>query len=487
MTRDVSCAVRQRPRPGTPARMARGALALAVAALVAGCALPVRTERTPPALELPAGAAEAAVPSTWWTSFDDAALAALVDEALANNRDLARAAARIEQSRAALRLARADALPALNAVATTGRQRASETDAMPVGPSPYANAHRVGVQLDYELDLWGRLARGSEAAREELLAGELARETLRSALAAQVVQAYAALQSIDAQHALFERAVRAQREGLGLNRQRLDAGVIGELDIRQLEAELLANETRLPQIARARAETERALALVLGRSPRAVADPALARAAGAAAVPQAAPVPAGLPSDLLQRRPDIRAAEHRLRAAGARLDAARAAYFPAIALTATLGQGSAELGDLFEGRSLMWSVLASLTQPIWNGGRLDAQSDLAKARRQEAELDYRDTVAAAFNEARDALGARAEAEATLRNAVARERALARAAQLTALRFQGGETSRLVAIEAERDALAAAAAVAEARRALASAQADVYRALGGGWRAQAPLS
>lgn len=463
-------------------RFVRSALGLVAAALVAGCALPPRSETAPPALELPAGAAVPAVQSDWWTTFNDPALAALVTEALNANRDLARAAARIEQSRAALRLARAEALPAVNAVASSGRQRFSETDAQPVGPSPYANAHRVGIEFGYELDLWGRLARGTEAARAELLATELARDTLRSALAAQVVQAYAALQSLDAQHALFDRAVRAQREGLGLQRQRFDAGVIGELDIRQLEAELLANETRVPQIERARAETERALALVLGRSPRAVAEGPVARAADPAAVPAGAPVPEGLPSDLLQRRPDIRAAEQRLRAAGARVDAARAAYFPAIALTATLGQGSAELGDLFEGRSLMWGVLASLTQPIWNGGRLDAQSDLAKARQQEAELDYRDTVAAAFKEARDALGARTEAEVTLKNAAARERALARASQLTALRFQGGETSRLVAIEAERDALAASAAVAEARRALAAAQADVYRALGGGWRA-----
>jgi outer membrane protein, multidrug efflux system len=162
------------------------------------------------------------------------------------------------------------------------------------------------------------------------------------------------------------------------------------------------------------------------------------------------------------------------------VDIARAAYFPRIALTATLGQESAQLSKLFDGPSLIWSLAASVTQPIWGAGRLQAQSEAAQAREHIAEIDYRDSVAAAFKDARDALGARSETADSLRLAQHRSAALVKAAELTRLRYNGGESSRLQLIEAERAALAAQALVADAQRALLVAQADLYRALGGGW-------
>ncbi|HUG23747.1 efflux transporter outer membrane subunit [Piscinibacter sp.] len=461
-----------------------GLAVLAVVLLMTACAVPPRAASSAPAMELPAATPlDAGLPVNWWTSFADPQLTALVEEALNNNRDLARAAARIDQSRAALRLARAERQPSVNAAVSTGRQRVSENGSVPLGGvSPIGNDHRATVNVAYEVDLWSRLAREHDAARGELLATAYARDTLRTALAAQVVQSYATLQSLDAQYMLFERAVQAQRESLKLQHLRLDAGDIGELDIRQLEAELITNEAELPKLDRARGEAERALALVLGRTPRAVVEQGVPRATTPASVPTDVALPENLPSDLLQRRPDVQAAEARLQAAGARVDAARAAYFPSISLTAAFGRQSVELSRLTDGPSLIWSVVASLTQPIWNGGRLDAQTDLARARQREAELDYRDTVAVAFKEVRDALGARSETQQSLRNAIERERALSRAAQLTALRFNGGESSRLDLIEAERAALAAQAQMADARRAIAVAQADLYRVLGGGWEA-----
>jgi multidrug efflux system outer membrane protein len=456
---------------------------LAAAALLSACAVPPRADLSTPALELPSGAAVAPVPADWWKSFGDSQLTALVDEALQNNRDLARAVARIDQSRAALRSARADRLPSVSANLAAGRQRTSENGAIPlVGASPIGSDYRATLNVAYEVDLWSRLARTHDAAREDLLATSYARDTLRTALAAQVVQSYVALQALDTQYRLFERAVQAQRESIRLQRLRFNAGDIGELDIRQLEAELIANDAQLPKLDRARGEAERALALVLGRTPRAVVEGAVPRSTTPAAVPASVTLPEGLPSDLLQRRPDVMASEARLRAAGARVDAARAAYFPSIALTAGFGRESVELSRLTDGPSLIWSVLASVTQPIWNGGRIAAQNELAQARRREVELDYRDTVAVAFKEVRDALGARSESEISLRNAIERERALSRASQLTTLRFNGGEASRLNAIEAERAALAAQAQVADARRAVAAAQADLFRVLGGGWQA-----
>ncbi|MES2959009.1 MAG: efflux transporter outer membrane subunit [Pseudomonadota bacterium] len=458
---------------------------LALAALVAlgGCAslLPPAGQTAPPTLELPASTlASVPVATDWWTTFNDPALNALVAEALQNNRDLARAVARIDESRALLALSRSESQPSLTATVSGSRQRITETGSPLQGGSPTSSTYRARINADYEIDLWSRLAKASAAARAELLAATTTRDGLYGAIAAQVVQAYASLQAQDAQRQLFGSAVEVQRESLGLQRLRLNAGDIGELDLRQLEGELATNEAQLPRLDRARGESERALAVLLGRSPRALIEQAVARAPQPVAPPTVLAVPAGLPSDLLQHRPDVRAAEARLAAAGARVDVARAAYFPRIALSASLGQESSDLSRLFDGPSLIWNLLASATQPIWGGGRLRAQSDAERARERIAELDYRDSVANAFSDARNALGARSETAESLRLAEQRASALTRAAELTRLRHNGGESSRLQLIEAERAALSAQAQVADARRAVIAAQADLYRALGGGW-------
>ena len=458
--------------------------AAATALLMIGCATPGPgvAPVTPP--EMPATSAPVAVAPDWWKAFNDPRLDALVDEALRENRDLARAIARIDESRAALRLAQSDRWPVVSAGVSGARQRSSETGPVPLGGgSPWANDFRATLDVAYEVDLWGKYKNSSAAAREELLATEHARETLRNSLTAQVAQSYAALRSLDAQLLVFKRAVVAQREGLQLQKVRFDAGDMSELDWRQLEAELLSNEAQIPRLERALGETERALALVLARSPRAVLERNIDRVPEEAPPMVAGGVPDGLPSDLLQRRPDVMQAEAQLRAAGARVDVARAAYFPSIVLTTSLGKESGELSRLFDGPSTIFSVIASLTQPIWNAGALDARRDIALARSRQVELDYRDSVAAAFKELRDALGAHAEAQATLRLTEQRGQALGRASELTKLRFEGGVASRLDAIEAERAALNAQAQLADARRALTAAQVDVFRALGGGWTVQ----
>ncbi len=449
--------------------------------LLAGCATPGPGVSLQAPQELPATNPPIPVAPDWWTAYSDPALSTLVDEALRHNTDLARAMARIDEARALVGSARSANGPVVSANVSGNRQRFTENGRVPLGEfSPWANLFQATLDVSYEVDLWGRFASATEAARSELLASEYARDTIRIALAAQVVQSYASLRALDEQIVVYQRAVSAQREGLRLNRERFEAGDMSELDWRQLEAELLANETQLPRLARALGETERALALMLGRSPRAVLEQGVARAAADAPPLVAGGVPSGLPSDLLERRPDVRQAEAVLRAAGARVDVARAAYLPSITLTASAGKASTELSDLLDGRSTIFSVLASLTQPIWNAGALDAQRDVAIARARQAELDYRDAVAAAFKELRDALSAHEEAQATLRFTEQRERSLARASELTGVRFEGGVSSRLDAIEAERDALTAQAQLADARRALAAAQADVFRALGGGF-------
>ncbi|HEY6510423.1 MAG TPA: efflux transporter outer membrane subunit [Burkholderiaceae bacterium] len=451
-----------------------------IAAVLAGCAVPPAEKHETPALELPAGAALPEVPTDWWKNFGDARLDALVDEALANNRDLARAMARIDESRAALRAARANQQPSVDANVSATRQRFGPNAPLTVGGGELTfNDFRANLSVAYELDLWARAANLSAAARDELLATEYARDTLRTALAAQVVQSYATLQSLDSQVVLYGQTVQQQRDSVRLQRLRFDAGDISELDMQQLDAELIDNEAQLPKLDRARGDAERALALVLGRSPKALVEQGVARAETPTL--RASGVPEGLPSDLLLRRPDVQAAEARLRAAGARIDAARAAYFPGITLTAAYGVNSSQLSNLFDGPSIAWNIGAALTQPIWDGGRIGAQYDATKALQRQIELDYRDSVVVAFKEVRDALGAYGEASSTLQSGQRRAQALQRAAALTRLRYDGGESSRLDVINADRLALTAQAQNADAARALTSAQANVFRALGGGWK------
>ena len=458
-------------------------IALVASVALAGCAAPPADRHVTPQLELPATTAMPDVAADWWKSFNDPKLDALVAEALEHNHDLGRAMARIDESRAALRLA-ANRSPIVNADVSAGRQRLSQNGATVAPGTPLTfNDYRANLNVAYEVDLWSRAANSREAARADLLASEYARDTLRTALAAQVVQSYAALQGLDAQVQLFGQAVQAQRDSLRLQRMRFDAGDISELDVRQLDAELIDNETQLPKLDRARGDAERALAVLLGRSPRALVDQGVVRADTPTL--RASAVPEGLPSDLLLRRPDVQAAEARLRAAGARVEVARAAYFPGITLTAAYGRASSDLSNLLDGSSLVWSVVGALTQPIWDGGRIDAQYEATKARRQQVEFDYRDSVVSAFKEVRDALAAYGEANVTLQNGQRRAQALVRAAELTRLRFNGGESSRLDVINAERLALTAQAQNADAQRALTAAQANVFRALGGGWKVPDP--
>ncbi len=456
-----------------------------VAAALAGCAAPPPAQHETPQLELPAAtAAGIAVAPDWWKSFNDPRLDALVTEALSNSRDLARAMARIDESRAALRAANAERLPSVSAGVSGSRQRFGENAPLTVGGNQLIyNDFRANLNVAYEVDLWSRAANLDAAARDELLATEYARDTLRTALAAQVVQSYAALQSLDAQVLLFGQVVQAQRDSLKLQRLRFNAGDISELDIQQLDADLIDNEAQLPKLDRARSEAERALGVLLGRSPKALIEQGVPRSQTPTL--RASGVPEGLPSDLLLHRPDVQAAEARLRAAGARIDAARAAYFPGIALTAAVGGQSTELSNLLDARSLAWNVAASLTQPIWDGGRIGAQYDATLARRTQIELDYRDSVVTAFKEVRDALGQYGEAELTLQSGTRRAQALLRAAELTRLRFDAGESSRLDVINAERLALGAQAQNADAARSLAAAQANLFRALGGGWQTPPP--
>jgi multidrug efflux system outer membrane protein len=466
----------------------RNAMAIVVGALLgAGCAS-VGPDYERPALELPAAwpaAPEVGVPVTgahWWSVYGEPALDRLMAEALEHNKDLALAMARVDEARALVGLARADQFPAVGASASRSRSRMSERGTMPVpaGVDPLSNTNRVTLEASYELDLWGRYRHASEAARAELLASEAARDAVRLSLSAQVAQGYFALASLDAQVAITRRTIEARSEALELQRRRHASGVISEFDLRQVEAELAAARALLPALERQRTQQHNALAVLLGRSPRAIVDGAIERVALFPEAGGTLVVPDGLPSELLLRRPDLREAEQRLVAANARIGVARAAYFPSIALTGYLGSESTSLADLFSGPAGIWQFAVSLTQPIFNAGRLDAQVQASEARQQQALVQYERAVQSAFRDVMDAMAAQSRAREQLEAETERAASLEQALKLARLRYDNGIASLLDVFDAERNLLAAELNRADAVRARQAAIADLAKALGGGW-------
>jgi len=452
-----------------------------LALLAAGCAVQPDYQR--PALELPP-AWQAAAPrpqpaQPWWRVYDDPALERLIDEALANNTDVLVAAARVDEARALLGETRSALKPEVGANASAGRTRSSAaTGLLPPGVARERSDYRAALDVSYELDVFGRLRAATDAARAELAASEAVRDAVRLALTARVASSYYGLLALDAEVELTRRALALREESLQLQRRRREAGVISDYDLRQLEAETATVRAQLPPLERDREIEEAALAALVGRSPRAVFEDAVTRSALSADAASAVAVPAGLPSDLLLRRPDLVEAEQRLVAANARVAVARSAFFPSIRLTGLLGSESAELGDLFTGPAGIWSVAASLAQPIYAGGRLEAQRDAAAARERAALAQYGGAVRNAFREVRQALSAQSRARESFDAQATRVEALQDTLRLARLRYASGIASQLDVLDAERGLLAAQTARIEALRAQRAAVADLYRALGG---------
>ncbi len=490
---------------------------LGIALALTGCAQPGQDYQRPP-LDLPAAwepggpGSAAKTPAQWWKLFKDPALDALVDEALAHNRDIKAAAARIDEARANIIVTDADRWPTIYGTANTARTQITQRNATPLFPGVpiESSSNRITLAASYETDFWGKYARATEAARAELLRTEAARDAVRLGLIADIVSGYFALVSLDGQEQAAQRTYATRDELAGLQAKRFAAGVASELEVRTTEAEREAARVQQIAITRARAREDARLAVLLGRSPRDVWEKRIGAAprgeAAAAAAPptgqapaSAAPaasvqgsipaaiataipvvIPEGLPSDLLQRRPDLREAEQRLIAANARIGAIRAAYFPSITLTTFLGTESAALGNLFSGPSLIWQLAAALTQPIWGAGRTDAQLSAATARQQEALANYEKAVQSAFADVRVALAAHQAARETFEAQSRRSASLAQAHKLARLRYDNGVSSLLEVLDAERNLLAAELSRFEALAQQRGAVADLVKALGGGW-------
>lgn len=475
-----------------PERATRFA-ALALAGLLSACAAVPAPTPLRPAVELPAawqasGPAYAA-DGRWWTVFGEPALDALVAEALAHNADIALAVARVDEAEALYAGTVAAARPQLGVNASRGRSLSSAaTGLFPAGVPRERNNYRATLDVQWEIDLWGRIASARGAARAELLASAAARDAVRASLAAQVVRGWIGLQALDATVALTRRTLALQEGALALQVRRSDAGLVSAFEVRQLEAEIAATRAQLPPLERDRDAAASALAVLAGRSPRAILTGGIARAPAATDAAPAPVLPHGLPSELLLARPDLAEAELRLAAANARVAVARAAWFPSISLTGALGSESASLASLFSGPAGLWSFAAALAQPVFDGGRREADRQAAEARERQAVALYQRSIQNAFREVRDALAAQTHERERFEAERAREAALAATLKLAAQRFEQGLIGRLELIDAERNLLAAERGRIDARAAQKRAIADLFRALGAGPHADpAPVS
>ena len=438
-----------------------------------------------PVYERPVAPVAAAYPSpsavgdasaiAWRDFFIDPGLQALIAEALENNRDLRMAAQRIAEARALYRVQDADKLPTVTAGGSDARGR-TPADLSLIGVPLLGSDYQVALGLaSYELDFFGRVKSLSEAALNQYLATAEAAGAARVALIAAVAQAGLAERSLAEQQAITRRTLETRETTLGLTRQRLEVGSASALELRQNEILVQSVRATLRALERQRAQAHNALVLLVGRPLQGNELPALQ------ADQLMADIRAGLPSDLLAQRPDLRAAEQRLKAANANIGAARAAFYPRITLTGAYGTGSNELAGLFRPGSNTWQFLPQISLPIFDAGRNQANLDVAQARKNIAVADYEKSIQTAFREVADALAGRATYAAQIEAQQAVVQAEQQRLDLTEQRFSVGVASALERMDSQRELMAAQLALVQLRQDELNNRIALYQALGGGLR------
>lgn len=414
--------------------------------------------------------------SGWREYFNDPRLQALIESALAHNRDLRTAALRIEEARAQYNIVAADVLPNLGVGSSVSRSRTSAATAQS-GVSTVSTTYQVGVNLAaFELDFFGRVRSLNEAALSLYLATEEAQRAAHISLVAEVAKAYLTERALAEQQALALRTFESRQSAYKLAQQRFEVGASSALDLRQNEVLVQTARASLASLNRQRGQAINLLVLLAGRpltdlpEPRPLSEQNIV-----------AELPAGLPSDLLVRRPDIRANERRLMASNANIGAARAAFFPRISLTAGIGSASNELSGLFETGTRTWSFVPQLALPIFDAGRNRANLSLAEVRKDIAIAEYERSIQVAFREVADALVARSTIDEQIDAQQRVLEAQAERLRLADLRYQGGVASSLEVLDAQRESFAAEQSLVQARLLRLTNAVDLYRSLGGGLR------
>lgn len=467
-------------RPGPRPAARRAALAATAAALLlSACALPSKPPLPPAAVETPAAwrsPVEAAAPpdAAWWRAFGDPVLDDLVAQARARNADLATARERVAEYAARLRVAAAGLSPNLSLSAGPARARART----PAGTVAESTVLQLGVQASYEVDLWGRLQSLEAAALAQLQGQRAAADAAALSIAATTATGYLNLRSLDAQLALARATLASREASLRLARRLYEEGYSSRLDFVQAQAELHGAAGAVAQLERSVAQQENALSVLLGRAPG-----PLPRGTALEALPPP-PAAAPLPSSLLRRRPDLAQAELAVVAADAALAAARDQLLPALQLSASASYQGFTLHQLLDAPTLLWSVGASVLAPVFQGGRLRAQADVAQAQRAQALHAYEQAARNAFAEADNALAAIASLREQREQALLRRDAALEALRIARNRYRNGYASYLEELDAQRSSYAAEQGVLQLQGALLSAHVDLARALGGGWSGEA---
>lgn len=458
------------------------------AALLAGCSMAPNYERpappvasayaVPASLEaVPAGGAVAPADLAWRDFLGDPRLQQLVQLALENNRDLRIAVLNVEQLRALYDIQRIALLPTLDATGSAARQRIP-ADLNQAGRAVTTSSYSVGLSVtSYELDLFGRVASLKDQALEQYFATEEARRSVQLTLIAAVANQYFVARALDEQLALARQTFESVNASFATTKRSFEVGVTSELDLRTAESQLQTARANVAVYQQQHLQALNALSVLVGRT---LPDdlPAAQPLANASIV---AHLPAGLPSDLLQRRPDLLQAEHELKAANANIGAARAAFFPAIKLTAFGGTSSAQLDGLFEGGSGSWSFAPKITLPIFAAGRNKANLDIAKLQKTIEIARYEKAIQVAFREVSDGLLAVSLLDEQIAAQAARVQAEEKRYSLSDLRYRKGVDSYVVLLSAQRDLYAAQQLLIQAQLARVSNLVGLYKALGGGWK------
>jgi multidrug efflux system outer membrane protein len=409
----------------------------------------------------------------WWDAFQDDALRDLIRSALQQNYDVRIAAARILEARAQLGIARADQLPAVNAAASVVNERSAQLGAF---PALETSPTQITVSFAWELDFWGKFRRATESARASLLAEEWAQRQVVSSLVSDIATAYFQLREQDLELEISRRTLASRTDSLRLTQLLANRGATSLLDVRQAEQLVFGAGASIPDLEQRIEQQENFISILVGKNPESIAR-------GRPLVDQPHPpeVPAGLPSSLLERRPDILQAEQQLVAVNAQIGVAKADYFPQISLTAVGGTESSALTRLFAGPAGLWSVGVAALQPVFEGGRIRNNVRFAEARTQEVTLVYQRTVQQAFREVADALVGYRKSQEVRSQQQQLTNAAEDATRLSNMRYRGGAASYLEVLDSETRSFNAQLNLAQAQLRELQSLVEIYRSLGGGWQ------